>query len=112
MPPWLDLLFIEGWRAAFLKCAARTAESYPEFKLDDRTAARILSRIKPTRRWFCRNFARRTRLDPDCLDLCWLMLAADPANPLTYGFVGRLGDRVGDWQSAVGARPRQRVSRA
>jgi hypothetical protein len=37
-------------------------------------------------------------LDPDGIDLCWLMLAADPANPaVTYGFVDRLGDRFVAW---------------
>jgi hypothetical protein len=54
--------------------------------------------VRHRQRFWCRHMARRTRLDPDGIDLCWLMLAADPANPaVTYGFVDRLGDRFVAW---------------
>jgi ATPase family associated with various cellular activities (AAA) len=99
MLPWLDLLFTDDWNSALLKTAQRTAEAYPEFKIDAEVCKHILSRSERGQRWWSRHYARRTRCDPDSLDLAWLMLAADPDNAgVTYGFIGRLGDRVTDWQ--------------
>jgi ATP-dependent Lon protease len=103
MQIWIDLLLTDSWSLALFKLAQAMADKYPEIRLDADTVKEKVYHPAWRQRFWCRHMARRTRLDPDGIDLCWLMLAADPANPaVTYGFVDRLGDRFVAWAQGNG----------
>jgi hypothetical protein len=103
MQIWIDLLLTDSWSLAMFKLVQATADKYPEIRLDADTVKDKVYHPAVRQRFWCRHMARRTRLDPDGIDLGWLMLAADPANPrVTYGFVDRLGDRFVAWAQGNG----------
>jgi hypothetical protein len=103
MLPWIDLLLTESWSLALVKLAQATTKKYPEIDLSANRLQEKLVISAPRQRFWCRHMARRTRLDHDGIDICWLMLAADPDNAgVTYGFVDRLGDRFVEWQRSDG----------
>jgi ATP-dependent Lon protease len=99
MQIWIDLLLTDSWAVALAKVAHATTARYPEIHIGADTVQEKLCLAPPRRRFWCRHMARRTRLDPDGVDICWLMLAANTDNPaVTYGFVDRLSDRFVEWQ--------------
>ncbi|MHB8270982.1 AAA family ATPase [Bradyrhizobium sp.] len=98
MQIWIDLLLTDSWSIALFKLAQVTIERYPEIRLEPDMVRQKVFSIAHNQRSWCRHMARRTRLDPDGIDLGWLMLAADPSNAaVTYNFVDRLGDRLVAW---------------
>ncbi len=84
-----------------MRTAAATAVRYPMLELDTPFCGRMIKRNWHQRRWGARHIARRLYGDLDGVDLCWLMLAACPEQPWTFGFVGRLSAMMVDWQDSA-----------
>jgi hypothetical protein len=92
----LDVLLTDTWDMALIKVALATAEKRSDFKFDTSLMQKFGTGGWEQNRRRCRYFAHRLKHDEDHLDLLWLMLAACPTQPWTYGFVSRLDDVLTD----------------
>jgi hypothetical protein len=90
----LDILLTDSWELAMIKVAIATSEKRADTQLTSASVAKLKAKSWNDMRATCRHYARRLAGDEDGLDLAWLMLAADPAQPWTYGFLQRLADHV------------------
>jgi hypothetical protein len=92
----LDVLLTDDWSMALIKVAVATQEKRPDISFTAEHMARFDRDGWELNRRRCRYFARRLKHDEDHLDLFWLMLAACPTQPWTYGFMSRLDDLLAE----------------
>jgi hypothetical protein len=90
----LDILLTDSWDMALIKVALATQATRSDFRFETDMMRRFGVDSWEVNRRRCRHFARRMHGDEEGLDLLWLMLAANPAQPWTYGFMPRLTDAV------------------
>jgi hypothetical protein len=89
----LDVLITDRWEMALRKVALATTAARPDIVF---TAAQLRAFVGDgmmDARRRCRHYVRRLHRDESGLDLYWLMLAASPGQPWTYGgLIDRLTD--------------------
>ena len=86
----LDVLLTDRWEMALRKVALATTAARPDIVFTADHMRAFVAGGFDTNRRRCLHFVRRLQRDEQGLDLLWLMLAATPNSPWTYGFMDRL----------------------
>jgi hypothetical protein len=88
----LDVLLTDRWDMALRKVALATTAARPDIVFSAQHMTQLTQWHPDHTRRRCLHMRRRLHHDENGLDLLWLMLAARPLMPWTFGFMERLLD--------------------
>jgi len=86
----LDVLLCDWWEMALVKVVLATQQARSDIIIMRDHMRKFVGEGFVATRHRCLYFARRLHHDEQQLDLLWMMLAAKPGAPWTYGFMDRL----------------------